>query len=127
MSVNIFEIIIDIIELLKKNSKKFTPEDFVLNTFEIQSHKNMTMLPWHTDKRGYLNAIIYLKGGEEKSGMFSYMKGTNKTNRFQNEQNLKAELGKPLASHYWLSQEQINEFGHKIIECSAPEGSLNKN
>ena len=125
MSVNIFEIIIDVVELLKKNSKKFISEDFVLNTLEIQSHKNMKINSWHTDKRGYLSAIIYLKGGGEKSGMFSYMKGTNKTNPFLNKQNLKPEFEKPLGKyHYRLSQEEINEFRDKIVECSAPEGSL---
>ena len=101
MSVNIFEVIIDIVSQFKKISKKFDSEDFILNTLQIQSHKNMPPTPWHTDKKGDLRAILYLKGGKETSGMFSYMKGTSKkSNRFQLEQNEQPEPRKPLGGHY---------------------------
>ena len=125
MSVNIFEVIIDIIEQLKIVSTKFTTGDFVLNTLEIQSHKNVPGAPWHTDVRGNLRAVIYLEGGKENSGMFSYMKGTFKEEYLVGrKQTQKAEPGKGVGCHYWLSPEEINEFGDKILKCSGPEGSL---
>ena len=125
MSVNIFEIIIDIVERFKTVSKKFEEEDFVLNTLEIQSHKNVPSAPWHTDTRGNLRAVIYLKGGEENSGLFSYMKGTAKEEYLVGrKETQKAEPGKGAGCHYWLTPEEINKFSDKIFKCSAPEGSL---
>ena len=109
-SVNIFEIAVDVAERLK-NYSCFGSEDYVLTSLRIFSEKkNQDALFWHTDNRkGMLRAIVYLKGGEENSGKFMYIKGSH---------------NRDYHIAHKLPLEKARQLQSFVLECSAPMGSL---
>jgi len=111
LSVNIFEIIIDVAEEFKKIFDRFSTEDYVLTAAHVFSEKgNRVPMFWHTDNRdGMMRAIVYLQGGEDRSGKFMFMKGTHDRDYYVDHK---------------LSEEKILELQDKVFDCSAPVGSL---
>ena len=113
----LFEIIVDVAEQIKNHFRKFSSEDYILTALNIYSEKdNKSPLFWHTDsnfkicnREGMLRAIIYLKGGEDNSGMFMYMMGTHNMDH---------------SIEHKLSESQINQLNDRIMDCKAPAGSL---
>lgn len=111
LSVNVFEIIVDVAEQFKRNFDRFSSEDYVLTVFHIYSEQgNSAPLYWHTDNRdGMVRGIIFLKGGGDDSGKFMFMKGTHDRDYYVEHK---------------LSEEKFNELQDIKIECTVPEGSL---
>jgi len=109
-SVNVFEIAVDVAEQFRKHCERFASEDYVLTYLSIQSEKNPNPLFWHTDNRhGMVRSIIYLKGGEDNSGQFLYMKGSH---------------NRDYDVDHKLSSENILQLQHSVLEAAAPTGSL---
>jgi hypothetical protein len=110
-SVNIFEIVVDVAKQFRKHFERFVTEDYVITYMTIFSEKeNPNPLPWHTDNRhGMVRAMIYLKGGEDNSGQFLYMKGSH---------------NRDYHIEHKLSSEKILQLEHSVIEAAAPIGSL---
>ena len=58
-------------------------KNWKLTAIDIYEEKSPGQLFWHTDNRsGMLRAFIYIEGGQEDSGAFQYMKGTQKRNYY---------------------------------------------
>jgi hypothetical protein len=110
-SINIFEIVVDVAKQFRKHCEHFASEDYVLTQLNIFSEKgNPNPLYWHTDNRhGMLRAIIYLKGGEDNSGQFLYMKGSHNRDYHVDHK---------------LSPEKILQLKYSVLEAAAPTGSL---
>ena len=107
-SVNLLEIAIDI-KLKIDESEKYRNIDYVITDIEIFEETNNTPLFWHTDQRkGMLRSFLYLEGGDEDSGAFTYMLGT---------QNDTYNIHK-------LSKSQNEENSSNIFIAKAPVGSL---
>jgi len=111
LSVNIFEIIIDVAEQFENHFEQFSSKDYVLTSLHVFSEKdNPTPLFWHTDNRdGMVRAMIYLRGGSDNSGKFMYMKGTHNRDYYVKHK---------------LSEKEIEKLQDKVLHCTAPEGSL---
>ena len=107
-SVNLLEIAIDI-KLKIDDCEKYRNKNYVITTIEIFEETNKKPLVWHTDQReGMLRSFLYLEGGDEDSGAFTYMLGTqNDTYNFHK-----------------LSKSQIEENSSNIFIAKAPIGSL---
>lgn len=86
-------------------------DDYIVTNIQIFSEKNNNKpLNWHTDNRqGMYRAQIYLKGGNENSGGFLYMKGTN---------NINHEV------KHALSNQEIVRMNSLVVDCSGNEGDL---
>ena len=108
-SVNLLEIAIDILNLIKLRSRSF--KSYCVTNIEIfKESNNPDKLPFHTDSRkGMIRAQIYIKGGKESSGAFSYACGSHKRDYF--------------VEHH-LSPSQFEFIKESIYDCFAPEGSL---
>lgn len=106
-SINLLEISIDVFKNIFNDEKS----DYILTNLEIFiEKKNNKELNLHTDnRRGMVRAQIYLKGGQNNSGGFKYIKGTN--------------LYDKVVEHN-LSEEQIKNFKNEIIDLSGNEGDL---
>jgi hypothetical protein len=106
-SINLLEVSIDIAQKLFGENKK----NYIVTNIEIFSEKNNPKpLFWHTDQRkGMIRAQIYLKGGEQNSGGFLFMRGTHAIEH--------------LVTHK-LSKEEIDQLKPYIVDCSGSPGDL---
>lgn len=109
-SVNIPEKIINAYFLVASTSAR-KGADYIVTSAEIwQDENNQTPLFWHTDNRnGMIRCLVYLQGGDSRSGAFKYMLGTHK---------------RTWHCHHELTKTQIDEMEHLIFIAESSAGSL---
>ncbi len=108
-SINLLELSLKVKKEFEKCSDNFS--SYVNTGIEIiQEFNNPNHLPWHTDNRkSMVRAMVYIEGGQNKSGSFCYMKKTHIRDFF--------------VEHH-LSMQQIETYSPDIINCTEPPGTL---
>lgn len=108
-SVNLLELSIDVLDLIKGNYDQSFDGDWLLTNVCIERDTTDDLF-WHTDHRsGMLRAFLYLEGGGDDSGAFKYMKGSHKRDFYVEHR---------------LSQQKIEELDSSIYICSGGAGDI---
>jgi len=110
-SINLLELALDVRDLFVREQPELASQNLKLTNLEIFSEEgNREPLFWHTDNRnGMVRAMIYLTGGEDRSGKFQFMVGTHKRDYYVEHK---------------LTDDQIKKLSHTIFDCSGAPGAL---
>ena len=105
-AVNLLEVCVDIRALIPPEMGR----NLIVTNLQVFADSHTENLFWHTDgRRGMVRAILYLRGGGDSSGGFSYMRGTQDLDH--------------LVDHT-LEDHEISILDNRIVHCTGEPGDL---